>query len=69
MRYEIDENNAVRFYQDGSDVPFLFQPDYPDFSPFRDREDAVAWAEAFEICFNDPNAKLPISPEENLPIN
>lgn len=46
MRYEIDENNAIRIYQDGADVPFIYQPDYPDTTPFADRADAIAWAES-----------------------
>lgn len=46
MRYEIDENNAITMWQDGADTPFIYQPDYPDTTPFTDRADAEAWAQA-----------------------
>ena len=45
MRYEIDENNAVRMYNDGDTVPFMYQPDYPNLDKFDTKEEAKAWAE------------------------
>lgn len=45
-RYEIDENNAIHMWINTQEEPFIFQPDYPDGTPWADRADAVAWAEA-----------------------
>jgi hypothetical protein len=45
MRYEIDQNNAVRIFNDGEDVPFWFQPDYPNLDAFDSPEEATEWAD------------------------
>lgn len=45
-RYEIDENNAIHMWVDTQEEPFIFQPDYPDGTPWADAADATAWAEA-----------------------
>lgn len=45
MRYEIEENtNAVRIWQDGEELPCLFQPDFPDNTPFADATEAEKYA-------------------------
>lgn len=54
MRYEIDQDNAVRIYEDGKDVPFVFQPDYPNGTPFEDAEAAAAWADKVIAHHSDP---------------
>ena len=47
MRYTVDQNTfAINIYQDGENVPFQFQPDYPNTDPFESVEEASAWAEA-----------------------
>ena len=56
MRYEIDDSNTIRFYQGDEDVPFLLQPDYPDFTKFQNREEATAWAELFYKSMIDETA-------------
>lgn len=76
-RYEIDENNAISIY-DVDNVgkpPFMFQPDYPNFDPFKDKADAIKWAEAKMAELLDPNAPLaPFGygylsmPKTNVPI-
>jgi len=47
-RYEIDENNAVRIWDDENPnetgAPFMYQPDTPDATPWGSREEAEAWA-------------------------
>lgn len=55
MRYEIDDNDgfAIRIFNDGETVPFQFQPDYPDTSPFTSHAEAEAWAQA-AIAAHDP---------------
>jgi hypothetical protein len=50
-RYEIDENNAIRIWDNENpnenNAPFLYQPDQPDGTPWASREEASAWAESF----------------------
>lgn len=50
-RYEIDQNNAVRVWDDENPneygAPFQFQPDRPDGQPWADRAEAQAWVDAF----------------------
>lgn len=56
MRYEIDDNFAIRIYHTGDDVPFLFQPDYPNLDKFDSRDEAEQWALATIEALNNPNA-------------
>ena len=45
MRYEINpENFAVSIFNDGSDIPFWFQPDYPNYQKFETFAEAEEWA-------------------------
>lgn len=64
MRYTVDETTfAINIYADGEDVPFQFQPDYPNGDKFDSVEEASAWAQAAidarseEVRFNAPNGK------------
>lgn len=64
MRYEIDsETYAIKIYNDGDDVPFQFQPDYPNGDKFDSVEEASAWAELSIAAHSDeclvyaPNGK------------
>ena len=58
MRYTVDPNDfAVRIYQDGEDVPFQFQPNYPNTDPFDSVEEATVWAEA-SIAAHDPAVQV-----------
>jgi len=46
MRYTVDPVNfAINIYHDDKDIPFQFQPDYPNGDPFDSVEEASAWAE------------------------
>jgi hypothetical protein len=56
MRYEIDDDFAIRIYHVGDDVPFLFQPDYPNLDKFDSRDEAEQWALATIEALNNPNA-------------
>lgn len=58
MRYEIDEDNAVLIYEDGSDTPFMFQPDWPDTTPWASREEAEEYAQKKILELTDPNAPI-----------
>jgi hypothetical protein len=50
-RYEIDNANAVRVWDDENPnengAPFFYQPDHPDARSWVDRADAQAWVDAF----------------------
>ena len=50
-RYEVDDTNAVRLWNDDNPhptgAPFIYQPSQPDSTPWVDRAEAQAWAEAF----------------------
>lgn len=47
-RYEVEEGtHAVRVYYDGADVPGLYQPDWPNGTPWESAEEASEWAEMF----------------------
>ncbi len=77
-RYEVDADNAIRAWDDGNPnengEPFLFQPDWPDGTPWSSKEEATTWAEAFVKMMEDPkngrpgdnpnNAFIPWTPEE-----
>jgi hypothetical protein len=58
FRYEIDEKNAIRMWDDENPTqtgaPFLYQPDRPDVVPWADRAEAEAWAEALIVEMTSP---------------
>lgn len=45
MRYEIDEKNEIRIYDDINAEPFWYQPHYPNGDAFDSVEEATTWAE------------------------
>tara|TARA_R110000868_G_scaffold8585_2_gene44257 strand:- start:661 stop:969 length:309 start_codon:yes stop_codon:yes gene_type:complete len=59
-RYEIDENNAVSFFDvdnpNENGAPFFFQPDYPNTDSFADKADAQKWADAKMAELINPDA-------------
>jgi len=66
IRYEVTAQNEVLAWNDELEQtePFLYQPCYPNGSPFADTADAQAWAEAWYAAFIDPenNPEPPVSP-------
>jgi len=66
IRYEVTEQNEVLAWDDElvQTEPFLYQPYYPDGSPFADKADAQAWADAWYAAFIDPenNPEAPARP-------
>jgi hypothetical protein len=50
-RYELDDQNIVRIWDDENPnengAPFFYQPDHPDARPWADRAEAQAWVDAF----------------------
>jgi len=57
-RFEIDTENAIRIWDSENpnegDAPFLFQPDWPDVTPWADAAQATDWAEVFIAALVDP---------------
>jgi hypothetical protein len=58
MRYELDQNNAIRVWEDGQDLPFAFQPDWPDTTPWANKEEAKSWAELLILSMEDPTSEF-----------
>lgn len=58
MRYELDTEGAALIFLPDGDIPFMFQPHWPDQTPWADGE-AVAWAEQFIMAATDETADLP----------
>ena len=59
MYYNIDsETFAISIFNDGEDVPFQFQPDYPNLDKFDTYEEAETWAKLQIKSFdeNEPYA-------------
>jgi len=56
-KYEIEEEtNAVKVFYENSDVASLYQPNYPDGSPWADAEDADNWAKLYIASIEDEAA-------------
>ena len=57
LRYEInEETNAVSIFYSDSDVASLFQPDWPDETPWADAAEAEAWAQLYIASVEDEDA-------------
>jgi hypothetical protein len=54
--YEIDDSNAIHMWDGVNPEPFLFQPHWPDSTPWADRAEAQAWAEAKVAELTDDTA-------------
>lgn len=57
-RYEIDADGALWFYDDVNPEPFMFQPTWPDLTPWGKGE-AKKWAEVLITSLTDETADLP----------
>ncbi|CAB4222185.1 hypothetical protein UFOVP1656_19 [uncultured Caudovirales phage] len=54
MRYTVDPITfAINVFNDGQDIPFQYQPTYPNGDPFDSVEEASGWAEASIAAFDD----------------
>jgi hypothetical protein len=76
-RYEIDEANAIRVWDDENpnenDTPFFFQPEYPNGEAWEDAAAAEAWAELLIGSLEDPASELmpgdsPAEPSKVRPV-
>lgn len=66
MKYEIDQDNAIRVYKDKAEKPFCFQPTWPDGTEWANADEAKGWAELLIESAENPETKyLPgLSPDE-----
>jgi hypothetical protein len=66
LRYEIETGtNAVRIFYPDADAPSLFQPDWPDQTPWRDTAEATTWAQLYIASVEDEDAPFaPTGPGE-----
>jgi hypothetical protein len=56
LRYEIGADNAVKVFYDDNTVPSLFQPDWPNQTPWADTAEAAAWAHLYIASVEDEDA-------------
>ena len=58
-RYEVDELNAVRIWDDENSanegLPFIYQPHWPDSTAWQSKEQAEAWAEDYIESLTNPD--------------
>ena len=61
-RFEIDTDNAIRIWDNVTigeqGAPFMFQPDFPDTTPWADAAQATEWAEVFIASLIDPESEF-----------
>lgn len=69
INYEVNKNNEVMAWNDELEQtePFLYQPHYPDGTPFENKEAAEEWAALWYAHFTDPenNPEYPSGPKTN----
>lgn len=64
MRYEINQSNEIRVYEDGKEIPFILQAKYPDGTEWT-AEQAEAWAQAVILHHVDSELNpFPIGPTQ-----
>ena len=65
MKYSINGMNyCISVYEEGSEIPLLIQPTYPNGEPWSSYEDADKWANIFIESFNDDLILLPHSKQQ-----
>ena len=61
-RYEIDEANAIRIWDEANPnelgAPSLYQPDWPNATPWASRAEAEAWALLFIESLENPESEF-----------
>jgi len=69
--YKVDEKNQVRVWNtenpNEKNLPFIYQPVWPDGTPFENKEQAEAYAQlVVESCLN-PNSEYITGPSPDEP--
>lgn len=58
-----EDTNLVNICVDGSDIPFIVQPNWPNGEEWASVEEATLWAEAKVLEINDATAPMaPVGP-------
>jgi hypothetical protein len=61
-KYEIDQENAVKIWDlenpNDLNAPFIFQPDWPDTTPWASKEEAEDWAQVFIESLENPESEF-----------
>ena len=58
--YQVEkETFAIRVYYDGSDIAGLYQPHWPDLTPWSSMEEATEWAKMFVESIEEDAAPFP----------
>jgi hypothetical protein len=61
-RFEIDTDNAIRIWDNVTigeqGAPFMFQPDWPDVTPWASLAQATDWAEVFIASLENPESEF-----------
>lgn len=61
-RYEIDTENAIRVWDDENPnetgAPFMFQPDWPDRTPWESAAQATEWVEIYIASLVNPESEF-----------
>jgi hypothetical protein len=64
MRLDIDASNCIRIYRSGEDVPFFEQPNWPDGTAWRSREEAEQWGNEYLTMLQTGGDLPPLYPGE-----
>jgi hypothetical protein len=64
--YTVDNNNAVSIFIEGQEDPTIFQPTWPDGTPWANEAEATSWAEVYISSLEDPDYNFTVgySPDE-----
>lgn len=69
MRYEINPDTLELYMWDGiNEEPFLYQPDYPDTTPWGTYEAVEAWAIAKVEELTNPDSEYVAGPSALAPV-
>jgi hypothetical protein len=69
IRYEIEEGtNSVKVFYGDSELPSLYQPHWPNNTPWKNAEEAEDWAKLYVASVEDEDAPFaPNGPGEEAP--
>jgi hypothetical protein len=66
IRYEVIDKEVFAWNDElEQEEPFLYQPYYPDGTPFKTNEEAQIWADAWYESFINPEVDMPSGPQES----
>lgn len=57
--YQIDQNNGISFFKEGSESPFQYFSSYPNGDSFESEQEAASWADLFIASIEIEDAPYP----------